>query len=249
MRTKNALMFGLVIIVFFSFLSVAGQQRFEDKRITLHLERVGFGKIIEVLVEKFDVAVSFEQSPSLSFEDTWDFDFEEHIPFAMETIKGVQRQSKLEFEPKKYWFSVNFDEAKLSDVMDSIVAQMPDYKWEINDGVVNIFPAKNRDDLFKKLLAVRIEKFDLDKPFLFQFQQEILAMPELIKFMNDNGLCTTDHSARSIINVKRKLPDEIHFSDLTLIELFNRSTKIKRGGWFLRRYRYSNGKECINIQI
>ena len=56
-------------------------------------------------------------------------------------------------------FTLDFVDAPLHEVLDSIVAQMDDYTWKIKDDVVNIFPTRRRDPQIEKLLRMPVSKF------------------------------------------------------------------------------------------
>jgi hypothetical protein len=51
----------------------------------------------------------------------------------------------------------------LKEVLDSIVKQEPDYKWEARDGVVNIYPIRSRDAILKAFLETKIKSFSSKK--------------------------------------------------------------------------------------
>ena len=75
--------------------------------------------------------------------------------------------------------------------MNEIVRQMKNYKWEINDDVVNIFPTKGRDEKFEELLDIKnyqvyfSEKVKVVRDIQLEY---IKVLPELIKFISENNL-------------------------------------------------------------
>lgn len=45
----------------------------------------------------------------------------------------------------------------LREILNSVVSQYPDYKWEVVDGVINVYPIRNRDRLLNELLSAPID--------------------------------------------------------------------------------------------
>jgi hypothetical protein len=77
-------------------------------------------------------------------------------------------------EPSKK--AVRYQGSTLREVLDNIVAADPDYVWEVNDGVVNLMPAKGVPDL----LTLRIAAFDsADATSLATAGTYLLALPEV----------------------------------------------------------------------
>ena len=120
MRTLLSLILVQLAIVFLLCVTVHGQQTIEDKRITIHMQRAAFGKVIETLIEDYDVAIGFEQASNMDAEAVWDFNFEPNVRHQLEIPGQVLSPAPLEFHVKKHWITVNFDEEKLSAVLDSI---------------------------------------------------------------------------------------------------------------------------------
>ena len=53
--------------------------------------------------------------------------------------------------------------ATLRDVLNSLVSQNPLYTWDIEDGVINVYPRGNREPLLRALLEAKIETFRITK--------------------------------------------------------------------------------------
>jgi hypothetical protein len=58
---------------------------------------------------------------------------------------------------------IEIESGTLREILDSIIKQEPDYKWEVQDGVVNIYPVRSRDDVIKTLLETNFENFSSKK--------------------------------------------------------------------------------------
>jgi hypothetical protein len=68
----------------------------------------------------------------------------------------------------------------LKEILDSLVAQEPMYRWEVRDGVINIYPIQSRDPLLQKLLDTRVERFAPEKVMnKLQLHSAILDIPEI----------------------------------------------------------------------
>lgn len=51
----------------------------------------------------------------------------------------------------------------MREILDSIIKQESDYKWEIRDGVVNIYPARAKDEILRTFLDTKIKNFSSKK--------------------------------------------------------------------------------------
>jgi hypothetical protein len=233
----------------------------KDKRITIKMEKQPLGKVFRHLIVNYDVPIGFEES--ILDRDHNDYEFETNLPYpgekTYESLNGSTRitiQKERGFIVEKHWFTVNAEDEKLEDVLNSIVGQMNNYKWEINDGVVNIFPIKGRDERYKRLLDVNIKNYNLEIEnhnsktgmAIFEIRNRIFELPEVIEFLNENKFYYSDYR-ESIDNHDRKLFVEVNFSNLTFKELLNKITKIKRGGWILKTNDLFGTKEKEYIEM
>jgi 2-hydroxy-3-keto-5-methylthiopentenyl-1-phosphate phosphatase len=164
--------------------------------------------------------------------------------------------SEAAFKTKLHPITLNFDNGKLKDVFDQIVKQMENYKWEINNGVINIIPVKGRDERFEKLLGLHIERFTFEKGKTVEdITTNIMLLPEFRSFMKESNLhfygIRTGVSFVIKAQYGKTVDEEMNFSNLTFRELLNKITKIKRGGWILK-WRFTSkktGQEYIDIDI
>lgn len=59
--------------------------------------------------------------------------------------------------------NVQVENGTLKEVLESITKQDPTYTWEVNNGVVNIYPVQFRDETIKSLLEKEIANFSTIK--------------------------------------------------------------------------------------
>jgi hypothetical protein len=87
----------------------------------------------------------------------------------------------------EYDLNLDVNAASLKDLLDKIVQQRPDYRWEARDGVINILPVKSKDELVNRLLSTRIQRFAPQKGLnQFGLRDAIIALPEVQSFLKDN---------------------------------------------------------------
>jgi hypothetical protein len=218
----------------------------KDKMITIQMKDKSLRDILAVLTIKYDIPVGFEES-TLDLEHD-DYDFIVNQPYTSQReIKVVSGFTPI----KKHWLSINANDERLENVLNSITGQMQNYQWEINDGVVNIFPSKGRNKKFEELLNLRIQQFTLKNPSpIFLLRTKLFALPEVNQHSKENNIYYSN--SRSDFNfTDRRLGVDLDFSDLSLREILNKITKIKRGGWILKRsdIHSQEDKEFFDIQI
>jgi type II secretory pathway component GspD/PulD (secretin) len=239
---------------------VVGQDKTSDlknKKITIKMENEPLGNVFAYLINNYDIPIGLEES--VLDREHFDFAFDTNLPFPKEfisrgtdgSINAVTRIRR-KFIVEKYRFTINAENESLEEVLNTVVGQMNNYAWEINDEVVNIFPKNGRDKKFEKLLKVKINNFSLEKPVSIRsIREKIFELPEVIKFLDENELLVSKHRD-NVNNLRREVEVEMKFSNLTLRELLNEITKIKRGGWALKESEmgcYPNPELCIEIDI
>lgn len=236
-----------VIIFLAGTSSVLGQEKevdLRDTRITIKVEQQPLGVVFKYLMENYDIPIGFEESAldrGLS-----DYDFHTNSLGApkhrmQKAGSGITFTTTAErvFTAERHPITVEAEDASLGEVFDQIVGQMENYKWEINDGVVNIFPVKGRDERFEKLMGMNVQRFILDKGKTVEdITTNLKSLPEFIKFRRDNKLAFIGfrHGVNFVIKAQygRAIETRMDFSNLTFRDLLNKITKIKRGGWVLK---------------
>jgi hypothetical protein len=242
--------------------SICGQNKevnLKDKRITLKTEKIPFGRVLGYLMEFYDVPIGFVES--ILDRNTAEFRFSANSPgvaqYPLENVDGVFKiPANSGFKPPLHPVTLNAENERLEDVLNKIVKQIENYKWKINDGVVNIYPIKGRDDRFEKLLDLKINRFVFEKGTpVWAITTNIKSLPEFSAFMTKNNLRFTGGRSGPSGALQqmygRKVDEGMDFSNLTFRELLNKITKIKRGGWILK-WRFiskKTGEEFIDIDI
>ncbi len=246
------------LFVIFSTNLIGQDVSLKDKRITLHIENASFGTIVGDLINKYDIAIGFEESTLDS--KRFDYLFETNLPFddgnceVFHTNHSPNTKCEpIVFPVREIKFTVNVDNEPLENVLNLLIFKMQNYKWEINDDVVNIIPIIGRDKRFEELLSVKIQNISLLKERRIQSIPGIIfRTPEVFAFFKANNV-GIQLPASSSHNTVRELKDDLFFSNLTLRELLNKITKAKRGGWALKQTNFSRvnktKNEFINIDI
>lgn len=262
-KTAIVMLYGLIIYLV-GTVSVLGQEKkidLKDTRITIKMENQPLGKVFKYLMENYDIPIGFEQS--ILDRDHSDYDFYTNVPAAathrMANADGsitVTTTGERIFKAELHPITVNAENEKLEEVFTQIVEQMLHYKWEINDGVVNIFPTQGRDERIEKLLELNIKKFTFEKgKTIEEITTSIQSLHEFLRFMYKNKLLFTGgrHGSNFLLTAQYGKTIEVgmDFSNLALRELLNKITKIKRGGWILKWKRMSvtTDEEHIDIDI
>lgn len=231
----------------------------KDKRITVRTEKIPFGSVLGYLMSIYDIPIGFEQSILDRNNGEHRFSANEPgvSPYKLERVDGVL---KIAADPSlkalSHPVTLDAENGRLEDVLNKLVKQMENYKWEINDGVVNIYPIKGRDKRFEKLLDLRIKKFTFENGDpVWKITTNIMALPEFSAFMVTNNLrfnggrSGPEGALREMYD--RKIDEGMVFSNLKFRDLLNKITKIKRGAWILK-WRFiskKTGEEFIDIDI
>lgn len=253
-----------VIIFLAGTASVLGQEKevdLKDTRITIKAERQPLGVVFKYLMENYGIPIGFEESTLDRGRS--DYDFHTNLAGApkhrMQSADGgitFSTTAERVFTADTRPITVEAENASLGEVFDRIVGQMENYEWEINDGVVNIFPVKGRDERFEKLLGMNVQRFTLEKGKTVEdITASLKSLPEFIKFRRDNRLAFIGfrQGVNFVIKAQygRAIEKRMDFSNLTFRDLLNKITKIKKGGWILKWLRNSQtaGWELIDIDI
>ena len=87
--------------------------------------------------------------------------------------------------------SVDKSQRTVRDVLNHIVKEVPIYRWEMRDGVVNVVPVRGRSRVLEDFLSIHVREFkansDLNK---FTLRNYILDLPEVELFLKANNLKT-----------------------------------------------------------
>lgn len=103
------------------------------------------------------------------------------IPIGMEYSSDDQKEPVLNIDTS--------NGGTLGDVLNLIVEQVPIYRWEVRDGVINIVPIQSRDQFLEKLLSTHIDRFT-PKPGLtkFDIRNTLADLPEVHSLLEANKI-------------------------------------------------------------
>jgi hypothetical protein len=246
-RTAVAVLHCVVIFLAgtFSVFGQAKQRGLRETGITIKMESQPVGVVFKYLMEKYDIPIAFEESTlDRNFPD---YDFYVNLPASPQRkirtrdgkIKVVTMRGGRVFKALIHLITLDAENKRLKEVFDDIIFQMENYKWEINDGVVNIYPVKGRDERFEKLLGTKIKNYTFVKgDTTYDVMKYITLLPEFVTSLAENRLVfkMTNLELRFGYRFKigRPINQDMNFSNLTFRELLNKITSIKRGGWVLK---------------
>lgn len=90
-----------------------------------------------------------------------------HVPGGLVNLQNCDQIIKHTFRPSG---------PSLREVLNAVVAAEPQYKWQVEDGVVNVIPSEGGPPL----LDLRLKHFKVDDaPLIYSALQVLLAMPEV----------------------------------------------------------------------
>jgi len=222
-----------------------------DKRITIKMTKKSLYTVFYRLIQKHDVAIGFEES--ILDRDHRHYYFETNVMTNEQKAEwGTDGDISPVQDCDEPLINVDFKDTRLEVVMDSIVKQLEHYDWEMNNGVVNIFPIRGRDPRLKKLMDIKVSDFAVGMGDQVGSAQAyiMLFLPEFKSFIAEHKLKARTDRPGSILG-SRILPDGMRFQNMTFKELLNAITKSKRGGWKLqiKNVKGETTKEFIEILI
>jgi hypothetical protein len=143
---------------------------------------------------------------------------------------------------------VSIQYGTLRDVLDAVLAQDKRYRWNTIDGVVNVYPEANRDEVLMGLLDTRIREFVLPKnPTLLGARSAIVELPE-IKSELEKARMTAPLIVVYTGHFRRLKDFSMRESNVTLREILN---KIVAGSqakfWVLNRWGKDNEELILNF--
>jgi hypothetical protein len=135
--------------------------------------------------------------------------------------------------------SVRVKAGTVKEVLDAVASQCPDYTWELQDDVINVFPKQpNRDPLLENILAVRLKAFAIEKGTArIEFTKAVLSSHEVSSLLEANGLNVEYEifSKHDIGALGRGF--SVNVSDVTVKSLLNQVIKRSETKyWLLNRY-------------
>lgn len=232
----------------------------EEQRITIKMEKIPLGIVLDYLRETCDIPIGFEQSNLDRGQRDYRFSANSPgvSPRRLDIIDGVIKVSRQHgFEEPLKPITIVAENERLGAILDKIVKQVENYRWEVNDGVVNFIPTKGRDDRFEKLLNLRIKRFTLEKDkTVLDITATIKSLPEFSAFLHNYNLRFTGQRSGPTGALEeqygRRISTGMDFSHVTFRDLLNKIVKVKQGAWILRWKsipKLPDEKEEIDIDI
>lgn len=190
----------------------------KDRRISIAMENVGFGDVIGYLSSKYGLSFGVEMAPADYESNDLQFD--------------VYRGDFGVFGDKRTKFKLDLKDAQLSEVLDAVMAFKPDYRWEISNETINIYPIRGRDERLSRLMNLKIGSFDLGKNNLIvgKIVDRVVALSEVREFARSEDLGIPALHYGDATPLFDKMED-IHLSKLSFKELLNKLALAKKGGW------------------
>ena len=244
---KVTLLISIILAV--GITTAFSQNDIRDKRVTIHITEAPFSVVAGTLIQDFDVPIGLEMSPLTPVDD---FIFEPNLSYTLPDGSYMKWPIPKEYwhKPKKYSFSLDLDNAPLSDVMNAIIKQMPEYRWESDGKVINILPISDRDDRIIKLLATKIEKFESEvDPRIVNVRLKFTEIPEIQSLSTEDGIRISDRVEGGSTNGLRQLSGKLTFGTRAVKELLNSILFVKRGGWIVRMDRWPENEAIGSREI
>jgi hypothetical protein len=134
----------------------------------------------------------------------------------------------------------------LRDALDAVVAAEPQYKWQLETGVVNVVPAAGGPTL----LDLRLNHFKVDDaPVIDSALQVLLAMPEVKARVAELKL---GHGMNQL-GIMPNQPESLHLSidrkDITVREALNSIVRAQGYAVWAYRERYCQGQKEFAIDF
>lgn len=106
----------------------------------------------------------------------------------------VESRVPIGFVPKLghkdlYNLTVDVNKATLRMVLDTIIQQQPDYRWEVRDDVINILPTEASDDFIQTFLSTPVQTFHPPTiPSSPRLRDAVIKLPEVQALLKTTGI-------------------------------------------------------------
>jgi hypothetical protein len=127
--------------------------------------------------------------------------------------------------------SVNIFQQPLRVALDEIVKADPDYKWEINDGVVNLLPKNDAESL----VVISVKSFQVRDKSRLDTTRAIAALPEVEAKIKSMGLEFTEISLWPVRDKRDQMRLTFDIHDTSLKAILNEIAR-KTNGWGISRF-------------
>lgn len=135
----------IIVVLVTSQLSVAAQATNDvllERRIDTCFTNAEMLEVLNHLALDYKVPIGIE----------WATNYDETVQKKMYLDNG-----SIKWKPGE----INTTAGSLEDVLDELIRLDPTYRWEMMDGVINIYPIHLRDDFVRDLLNTKIKYFSL----------------------------------------------------------------------------------------
>jgi hypothetical protein len=87
-------------------------------------------------------------------------------------------------------YEINLKKGTLTELLDQFTRHHTQYSWELNDGVVNIFPKDGyREFVLAEILKARVNEFSIKKKTsCWEFVDSLLATSEVQNVLKTHGM-------------------------------------------------------------
>jgi len=111
--------------------------------------------------------------------------------------------------------------------MTSFTKQDSRYTWEINDGVLHIFPKEEfRDLLLEELLAVRVARFSVKRnTSCWDFEDRLFGTPEIQAIVEANDIDRSGLNFTGAYIPQLGRDFSLNVSNMTLVDILNKVIK------------------------
>ncbi len=257
MSNKIGLKF-IPFIILVLFVAADGQNLkdpLSELPITMSFEDKSPGFLIYYMAKRFDIQFGIEEAYNENAESHRLFGLPTNLPTDAVHAGGSHSTdihspssgpSNLQSASIQ---SIDAVDEPLGSVLDKILAQIDGYEWEISDGVVNIFPSAYRDSDLQSILNLQISSFTLaEGRSVGLIRNNIVDLPEIKNFLSSNRKAS--FAIRSDFDyLDRPIDQAIQLKELTLRQLLNRVTKVKKGAWILRKVPNSKDPKKPKIEF
>lgn len=142
--------------------------------------------------------------------------------------------------------SVEIKGGTVRDLLNSVIRQDPRYEWRVVDGVINVLPKTDRDDLLASLLTTPVRGFHINEGMGRQvIKKRITELPEVKAKLESAGVVPTTFVVSNLDVMPIGSKFSLDVSDTTVRGLLNRLIRESRAKFWIIRRGSANGDDLI----
>src|ERR1051325_11656606 len=124
-------------------------------------------------------------------------------------------------------YRIDFKRGTLANLLTQFTAQHEEYSWEINDGVVNIFPKDNyRDVLSREMLETNVGSFSVkEKTSCSALAKSLVNTPEIKQVLEGSGATYRERGFTGTYSPQVGQTFTLEVSNATLKAILNKVIK------------------------